>query len=406
MKVEIKKPRLTQYQKDFLYCPERFTITEAATKCGKTFSHLWWLFEEALNSNRNGANYWWVAPVYPQAEIAFNRLRRVVSKYGIFQINISRLTISMPNGAIIHFKSAEKPDNLYGEDVYGCVFDEFTRAREEAWFALRSTITATRGKIKLIGNAKGKKNWGYKLGAKARSGEPDYRYFRITAYDAAQEGIVSLEEIEQAKRDLPERVFRELYLAEPQEDGSNPFGYDAIKKAIKPLASNPIYFGIDLAKSVDWTVIIGLNENGDIAYFDRFQNDWKQTTRKVIDVIGNNRAMLDSTGVGDAIFEQVKDKCYLSQGLKYTNTSKQQIMEALALSIQQGKISVLDNILKDELEAFEFHYSISGVKYSAPQGFTDDCVNALALANYLRLKSPTKIKSSLTQPATVDKYKL
>lgn len=389
MQVEIERPKLTEYQKKFLYNDSRFTIVEAATKCGKTFSHLWWLFEQAIMSNKEGANYWWVAPVYNQAEIAFARLRRVVSQYNVFTINISRLTITCPNGAVIHFKSAEKPDNLFGEDVYACVFDEFTRARELAFFALRSTLTKTRGKLKLIGNAKGKKNWGYKLGAKARAGEPNYAYFRITAYDAAEAGIITHEEIEQAKRDLPEKVFNELYLAEPQEDGSNPFGYDYINKCIKPISTNRAeYFGIDLAKSKDWTCIIGLDGTGNISYFDRFQKDWEQTTNEVIRVIGNRKALIDGTGVGDPIFERVSKECHSAEMIKYTSQSKQQLMEGLAVSIQRGEIGIIDGILKDELEAFEFQYSITGVKYNAPEGFTDDCVNALALVNRIKQFNP------------------
>ena len=389
MQIEIERPKLTEYQKKFLYSDSRFTIVEAATKCGKTFSHLWWLFEQAVTSEKQGANYWWVAPVYNQAEIAFARLRRVVSQYNIFTINISRLTITCPNGAVIHFKSAEKPDNLFGEDVYACVFDEFTRARELAFFALRSTLTKTRGKLKLIGNAKGKKNWGYKLGAKARAGEPNYAYYRITAYDAAEAGIITYEEIEQAKRDLPENVFNELYLAEPQEDGSNPFGYDYINKCVKPISTNRAeYFGIDLAKSKDWTCIIGLDGAGNVAYFDRFQKDWEQTTNEVIRVIGNRKALIDGTGVGDPIFERVSKECHSAEMIKYTSQSKQQLMEGLAVSIQRGEIGIIDGILKDELEAFEFQYSITGVKYNAPEGFTDDCVNALALVNRIKQFNP------------------
>jgi hypothetical protein len=34
----------------------------------------------------------------------------------------------------------------------------------------------------------------------------------------------------------------------------------------------------------------------------------------------------------------------------------------------------------DELEIFEYQYTSYGVKYSAPQGFTDDAVCSLALA--------------------------
>lgn len=386
MQVEIERPELTKYQQRMLYGDERFTITEAATKVGKTYSHLWWLFEEAHNAPKQGCNYWWVAPVYNQAEIAFNRLRRVVNQYGVYKINISRLSISCPNGSIIHFKSAEKPDNLFGEDVYAAVFDEFTRAREEAWFALRSTLTATNGKCKLIGNAKGKKNWGYLLGAKARSGELNYAYHRVTAYDAVDEGILSLQEIEQAKKDLPENVFKELYLAEPQEDGSNPFGYEHIHKNIKQLSkSKPVFFGVDLAKKQDWTVIIGLDSSGNIAYFNRFQNDWAFTKIECVSIIKDSFAAIDSTGVGDAIVEDIQKQCRNVSGFNYSGgNKKQQLMEGLALSLQQGSISVLEGILLDELEAFEFEYSIRAVKYSAPSGFTDDCVNALALANHCR----------------------
>lgn len=372
-----------------LYGEERFTITEAATKVGKTYSHLWWLFESAHMATRQGCNYWWVAPVYNQAEIAFNRLKRVVNQFGVYNINISKLTITCPNGSIIHFKSAEKPDNLFGEDVYAAVFDEFTRAREEAWYALRSTLTATNGKCKLIGNARGKKNWGFILGAKARGGEPNYAYHRITAYEAVDEGILSKEEIEQAKRDLPENVFKELYLAEPQEDGSNPFGFDYIRKCVKPKSVMPTeYYGVDLAKSQDWTVIIGLDANGDVSYFDRFQKDWEQTTDEVIKIVGNKKVLVDGTGVGDPIFERISKQCHNAEMIKYTNQSKQQLMEGLAVSIQRYEIGIIEGILQEELEAFEFQYSMNGVKYNAPTGFTDDCVNALALANRIKQFNP------------------
>jgi phage FluMu gp28-like protein len=174
--------------------------------------------------------------------------------------------------------------------------------REESWFALRSTLTATKGKCKLIGNVKGKKNWFYKLGERARLGESDYKFFKITAYDAAKEGILDVEEIEQAKRDLPEFVFKELYLAEPGDDKSNPFGIDNIRRCYSPISnSTPIAFGIDLAKYTDWTVIIGLDSENRVCYVDRFQADWQQTQQKIVNIVGRIPAYCDSTGVGDPI---------------------------------------------------------------------------------------------------------
>lgn len=379
--ITIVRPKLTNYQKAILDSPARFTLTEAGTKTGKTFSHLWWLFEKSHHPPKKGANYWWVAPVYSQAKIAFTRLRRVVAASSAYRINESELYIQTPQGSTIWFKSADKPDNLYGEDVCAAVFDEFTRAKEEAWIALRTTLEATNGPCKFIGNVKGKKNWGYQLGVKARAGERDLEYFKITAYDAIRENILTLEGVEQAQRMLPANAFKELYLAEALDDQANPFGVQFIQKQIKPLSlQTPEIFGVDLAKSVDWTVVVGLDAQGDVAFFDRWQGDWSQTRAKLIKIIGSSPAFIDSTGVGNPVVEEIQKQCMRAEGYTFTQISKQQIMEGLAYAIQNGYISILDGVMKEELESFEYEYTKSGVKYSAPSGCHDDTVCALALA--------------------------
>lgn len=387
MEIEYVRPHLTNYQREILDSPERYTITAASTKTGKTASHIIWLFEQALTLKEN-QSCWWVAPVYKQAEIAYRRMKAQVSHRDFFQSNESKLVHILPNGARIEFKSAENPDNLYGEDVYAAVFDEASRAREESWYALRSTLTATRGKCKLIGNVKGKKNWFYKLGERAKQGEADYRFFKITAYDAAKEGILSFEEIEQAKRDLPKHVFDELYLAEPADDKSNPFGLENIERCLRPLASGQIVaYGIDLAKYTDYTVITGLNANNEVCYVERFQSDWNLTLNKIIQIIGNTPCVIDSTGVGDPIVEQIQRSCPRVQGFKYTSISKQQIMEQLVAHVHQNKVFFPLEPIGYEMQNFEYEYSQSGVKYSAPSGLHDDCVNSLALALECRHKN-------------------
>jgi hypothetical protein len=381
MQINYQRPFLTTYQQAILDAPERYTITAAATKCGKTASHIIWIFEQALQLKDN-QSVWWIAPVYQQAEIAFRRMKAQVSEKDFFISNESKLTLILPNGARIEFKSAEKPDNLYGDDVYAAVVDEASRMREESWYALRTTLTATKGKCKMIGNVKGKKNWFYKLGERARLGEPDYKFFKITAYDAAKEGILDIEEIEQAKKDLPEFVFRELYLAEPSDDNSNPFGLDNIRKCYAPLSTGtPIAFGIDLAKYTDWTVITGLDNQNRVCYTERFQGDWMQTKQKIINVVGRIPAHIDATGVGDPIVEDLQRILPNIKGFKYTSQSKQQLMEGLVMEIQQHSIFFPEEPYGFELENFEYEYTRTGVKYSAPSGMHDDAVNSIALAN-------------------------
>ena len=381
MQIEYIRPRLTSYQKNILDSKARYTITAASTKTGKTASHIIWLFEQALRL-KDGQSVWWVAPVYQQAEIAYRRMKTQVTDKNFFTTNESKLLLTLPTGGRIEFKSAEKPDNLYGDDVYACVFDEASRAREESWFALRSTLTATQGKCKLIGNVKGKKNWFYKLGERAKQGEQDYEYFKITAYDAVNEGILQLEEVEQAKRDLPKHVFDELYLAEPADDKSNPFGIDSIRACYSAMSSSvPVAFGIDLAKYTDWTVITGLDSENRVCFGDRFQADWTQTKQKIIQVVGRTPAYIDATGIGDPIVEDLQKVLPKIHGFKYTSQSKQQLIESLVMEIQGATIRFPEEPYGIELESFEYEYTRTGVRYSAPSGLHDDAVNSLALAN-------------------------
>jgi hypothetical protein len=363
-----------------VFCNERYGLIEASTKSGKTVGCIAWLYEQAWLS-KAGRNFWWVAPIYAQAKIAFRRLKRTLPP-DLHQYNASELTVTLPNGAVLWFKGADHPDSLFGEDVYAAVGDEASRWKEEAWYALRSTLTQTRGPVRLIGNVKGRKNFFYRLCRRAESGEPEMHYAKITAYDAVAAGVLDAAEIEDAKRTLPEAVFRELYLAEPSDDGGNPFGLAAIAAQVAPLsAGDPVIWGVDLAKSVDWTVCIALEAAGAVCRFKRWQGPWQTTIPRIVRLVGDTPALVDSTGVGDPVLEELQAVGRVNfRGYKFTAPSKQQLMEGLAVAIQQQQITYPDGAIVSELEAFEYQYTRTGTRYSAPEGMHDDCVTALALA--------------------------
>lgn len=380
------RPPLYPKQSDAFFNDARYAITEASTKSGKTHGGIAWIFEQALLTGKAGRNYWWVAPVYPQAEIAYRRLRDAIPP-NLRRPNESKLTITLPLGQVLWFKSGEKPDNLYGEDVYAAVIDEATRLREEAWFAVRSTLTKTEGPVRLIGNVKGRKNWAYRLARKAEAGEPGMHYAKITAHDAVQAGILSAAEVEDARQILPEDVFRELFLAEPSDDAGNPFGLDHIHACAVPglHAGVSVCAGVDLAKSVDWTAVLGLDREGRTCAFDRFQLPWKETIARIHQGVGRARTLVDSTGVGDPVLEELQRGGHSAQyeGYKFTSESKQKLMEGLAVGLQGRRLSYPDGPIRSELEAYEYEYTRTGVLYSVPSGMHDDCVVALALAWHL-----------------------
>jgi hypothetical protein len=389
--ISYTRPKMYPYQTAILNSQARYTCTEAATKIGKTASHIVWLFEEALKCKAN-QSVWWVAPTFVQAKIAFDRMKVQIQPRELYKSNESNLVITLITGAILHFKTGEKPDNLYGDDVYAIVVDEASRVREAAWHALRSTITSTGGKVKFIGNVRGMKNWYYKMCVRAKTRDNinnggQYEYFKITAYDAADAGMMTkdgrpfADEIEDAKRDLPESVFRELYLAEASEDGSNPFGLSHIAGCVRPLSDQPtICYGVDLAKSVDWTAIVGLDRMANVSDIKHFQKDWRQTTDEIIALPKDCPIAIDSTGVGDPISEDVARNRNDVEKYVFTQRSKQQLMEGLALAIQKRLVGFPPGVLREELESFEYQYTRTGVVYSAPQGDHDDTVCAFALA--------------------------
>lgn len=368
-------------QEKAVFNDSRYSLVEASTKSGKTVSCLVWLIEQALLHGKTGYVYWWLAPTYSQSRIVFRRMKQWMPKEIVLRFNESELTATLINNTTIHFKTAEHPDSLFGEDVHALVIDEASRCREESFHACRSVVTATNGKIRMIGNVRGRKNWFYLLCRRAEQGLENYHYAKITAQDAIEGGVLDEEEIAEAKVSLPPTVFEELYNAKPSDSNQNPFGEQAIKKCIGEMSKNaPFVYGVDLAKSVDYTVIIALDQNGAVCFFERFQKSWNETRQRLIEVIGSVDCIIDSTGVGDPLTEDLQRVLPRVEGFKFSSTSKQQLMELLSNKISTQQVTYPDNEIVNELLNFEYEFSRTGVRYSAPPGLHDDAVMALALA--------------------------
>ena len=361
-----------------IFTPKRYAVCEAGTKTGKTVGCMVWLWEQALFGKAE--HYWWIAPSVKQARIAFDRTKKGLPR-GMFKANLSRQEITLPNGHMIHYLTGEKPDLLYGDDVGAAVLDEYTRLREEAWFAVRSTLTATRGPVRFIGNVRGKKNWGYRLARRAQT-RPDWEYARITWRDAVQAGVLEADEIDSARADLPHAVFQELYEALASDEDTNPFGMERVRACVaKASRRKTAAWGWDLAKSVDFTCGIGFDRRMHWTQAEHWQRPWKETMRDILSLVGEVPSLVDSTGVGDAIVEMMQRRKRDAKiiGFKFTQSSRQQLLEGLRLAIHEQECTLPEESL-DEFDAFEYEYSrTGGVKYVAAEGMHDDWVMGTAL---------------------------
>jgi phage FluMu gp28-like protein len=367
MRIELPTPHINQRQ--ILDSNKRFIVVMCGRRFGKSELSQILGITEALK----GGSVAYVTPTYGLAQVFFERLTKTLP----FKNNISKLKIYCPNEGSIEFFTGERLDNLRGRKFHLVIIDEaaFISDLEDGWSnSIRPTLTDYEGRAVFLSTPRGK-NFFYSLFMK--QGENDWQSFKFSTYDNPH---INPREIDDARIQLPEVVFNQEYLADPAENSANPFGNAFIRRCIKPLSAQTIVcYGIDLAKSVDFTVIIGLDKSGNVAYFDRFQLDW-HNTKETIKRLPPAPIIVDSTGVGDPILEDLLREGVNIEGLKFTSQSKQQLMEGLASAIQQTKIGFPEGVIVDELDVFEYQFTANGVRYSAPSGFHDDCVVALALA--------------------------
>jgi len=374
LQTKITLPRPHTNQAKVLNSKARFKVLMSGRRWGKSLICQVITCLESMQGKRVA----YITPTYLLAKAFFDELALLMPA-NVAIPNRSDLTFKLITGGSIRFFTGERLDNLRGLKFHYVIIDEasYIPNLEDGWNnAIRPTLTDFQGKAIFLSTPKGK-NFFYSLFLKGIDPSSEWESFKFSSYDNP---YISDDEIDSARMALPEVVFEQEYMANPAENSANPFGSQALSKCISDMSQEPVrVFGIDLAKYSDWTVIIGLDASGHVAYFDRFQSDWASTQNK-IRMLPKVPMLVDSTGVGDPVVEQLQREGLAIEGFKFTSTSKQELMLGLQVAIHQEKLHYPAGMIQEELEIFEYQYSANGVKYSAPSGFHDDCVMALALA--------------------------
>ena len=378
------------YAKQFqaIFDPARYSHIESGTKAGKTSGCANWLSRQMWKDGPGDIS-WWVAPNYAQAELGYRWLK-ICLPHELCKFTDSRLRVELPNGAMAECKSAEKPDNLFGFGIKRVVIDEASRIREEAWFAIRTTITQTQGVVRMIGNPKGKKNWFWKRCQIAKSGEdPNFAYHHLRSVDNPS---INKLEVEVAKRELPLAVYMELYEGIAQDDETGAFRnfHNCIGDCLEgPQKGHEYIGGLDLARLQDYTVLIIMDvEERKVVFLDRFNKiRWRYQTERIAAAArryNHANILYDATGIGDVVGEDLERMNLSIEPYKFTNQSKNAIISALQVSFEQESIIIPDSpVLLSELEVMEYKITSTGLPtFSAPLGYHDDAAIALALANY------------------------
>ena len=362
-------------QREVLRSLRRFSVLEIGRRWGKTTFGQQMAIEAAINGRTVG----WFAPSYKYLADPVREFERSMKPLLLRHDRIEKRMEFRTRGAI-DFWTLEDIDSGRGRAYDLVIVDEagFAPKLLEAWRAsIRPTLADRKGRALFLGTPKGTADF-HRLYLEAEGDTSgDWAAFRLAS---ATNPHIDPAEIEAARRMLPPEVFAQEFEGVPAEDGGNPFGLDAIRECIGSLSSAAVdVWGVDLAKSQDWTVAVGLDAEGRVCRLERWQGPWSLTRERLARMIGDKAAQIDSTGVGDPIVEDLRKVCRRVEGFKFTSQSKQQLMEGLQLAIQTREIRYPDGWLRSELESFGFRYSGRAVSYEATVGH-DDGVCALALA--------------------------
>ena len=260
----------------------RFRVVVAGRRFGKTHLAIRTLAEWAHLPDRE---VWYIAPTYRQAKmIAWKKLKKKLRDLRwIEKVNESELSIQLKNGSTIALKGADNFDNLRGAGLDGLILDEFASISPEAWYeTLRPMLSDKQGKALFIGTPAGL-NWAYDIYQNYLEDRMNWSSYQFTTIEG---GNVPEEEIDQARKDLDERTFRQEYMASFETfSGRVYYSFERAGNVKDPQVLNTdiLYVGMD--HNIDpMTAVIAQRQGEDLYVIDEIRL-FSSNTQEAVDEI-------------------------------------------------------------------------------------------------------------------------
>ena len=239
------KITLTNAQHKVSASNKRFRVLVSGRRFGKTYLCITEMMKYAAQVKKN---IWYVAPTFKMArEIVWSKLKEILYSFNwIDSVNESNLQITIrKTGSKISLKGCENYDSLRGSGLDFLILDEFADIDEKAWTeVLRASVADTKGDVLMCGSPKGFGNWAYRMYLKGQE-DSEWDSFQFTTL---QGGMVSAEEIEQAKQDIDIRTFRQEFEGTFENyAGAVYYNFHAVEnvKEKKIDWSKPLHIGLD-----------------------------------------------------------------------------------------------------------------------------------------------------------------
>lgn len=332
------------------------------------------------------------------AKRLYKELIKILPKEIIKSANGTDLAIESIYSSTLNFYSAEQGASLRGQTFNYMICDEFAFHKMEQpdgthlWNDILSPTLKARGKKCIfVSTPLGKNNIFYEMYQRGLSDEfPKYASILKTIYD---DGFITNDEIEEIKKSIPELSFQQEYLCEWIDDGLSFFQGFSECFDIDKVSNGKCWIGIDCSgDGTDSTVCSKINEKGEIELFEAVGTlDMKY--RQIADYLNRENPVAvygEINGLGLPMLEEIK-KLVRHKSKIYdwttTNSSKEEIISDLAVSIANKDVHFLKNDIKTYNELGNFVVTVSKSRkltFAARGSGHDDRVMATAIAHKCR----------------------
>jgi len=390
-----------EHQLELLSAPQRFKVAVWHRRAGKSKTALNQQIARALKTK--GVFYYFL-PTYRQSKAVMwdSLVKEHIPLEVVEKINDSELAVYYVNGSIQRFAGCEDIDKHRGINTADVVFDEYAEISEKMWTVIiQPILRENKGTATFIFTPKGL-NHAWRLVQLAKENPKEWF---VSIKDVNDTKVFTGDELNEIKRNTPIDLFEQEYYVKFIEGAGQFFkriSNNLIEETERIEPGHIYQMGVDLAKYQDYTVITLIDLNTfNVLKQERFnQIDWNLQKAKIEALYhkyGKPLIYLDSTGVGDPIYDDLSQRGLRVESYKFTEQTRKDLLVNLGLKLEQGIIKIPDNeILKSELQSFRYELTETGrTKIVVPEGLKDDCCFSLCLAVWNLPMNPIPLPGSV-----------
>jgi len=378
-------PRPFPWQSQVKREAKRFNVVCIGRRAGKTSLGKIILADEACLRYPVG----WFSPTYKDMLEVWRDLVQTFAPI-ITRQNASERRIELITGGVFEFWSLDNPQAGRGRKYKRVIIDEaaFVPHLLDIWnYAIRPTLADMEGDAWVFSTPKGRNGF--------------YAMWMLTLNDSEWKGWqmpstvnpnLPVKELEALRATMPERVYRQEILAEFIDDAGGVFRRVMEAATAAPLdkaePGKHYVAGVDVATEVDFTAVIVMDAvTKEMVHIDRFNRvDFPTLENRlaaVYDRFKPSPMIIESNSIGLSVIDHMRQKGITVQEFVTTAVTKTEIIQNLQAAFEHDAIKILpDNVLVNELQAYEGQRMTTYYKYGAPDGMHDDTVMALALCWY------------------------